>query len=323
MNLINQALTNFCRYSVKCKSYHSLSLFVGELLQVNSMAKWSYYAVAKGRKVGLFTTWDDCKKQVNGFKGARFKGFHSKDDAEKFISSNGSIKAIVESKITGELMPLSNFKSDMSQNENQDKANLKRTLDNDTNVTSSESKKIKNDDLSSGRTVTDKGFSVNNHGFYEVYTDGACTKNGRSGARAGLGVFWSNVNGSLAKSLNLSEPVIGDRATNNVGEIQAITRCVQQAIDQGLDKLLVYSDSQFALNCVEEWMPRWKNNGWKKRDGQDVINRIELEDLDSCLLEAQKQNILVKFQHIRGHHGIIGNEEADRLAVAGALKCSI
>ena len=83
MNLINQALTNFCRYSVKCKSYHSLSLFVGELLQVNSMAKWSYYAVAKGRKVGLFTTWDDCKKQVNGFKGARFKGFHSKDDAEK------------------------------------------------------------------------------------------------------------------------------------------------------------------------------------------------------------------------------------------------
>ena len=40
--------------------------------------------------------------------------------------------------------------------------------DNDTNVTSSESKKIKNDDLSSGRTVTDKGFSVNNQGFYEV-----------------------------------------------------------------------------------------------------------------------------------------------------------
>ena len=35
-------------------------------------------------------------------------------------------------------------------------------------MTSSESKKIKNDDLSSVRTVTDKGFSVNNHGFYEV-----------------------------------------------------------------------------------------------------------------------------------------------------------
>ena len=45
-------------------------------------------------------------------------------------------------------------------------------------------------------------------------------------------MFWSNVDGSHAKSLNLSEPVIGHRATNNVGEIQAITRCVQQAIDE-------------------------------------------------------------------------------------------
>ena len=66
----------------------------------------------------------------------------------------------------------------------------------------------------------------------QVYTDGACTKNGRKEAKAGLGVFWSNVTGSHAKSLNLSEPVIGDRATNNVGEIQAITRCVEQAINQ-------------------------------------------------------------------------------------------
>ena len=66
----------------------------------------------------------------------------------------------------------------------------------------------------------------------QVYTDGACTKNGRKGAKAGLGVFWSNVDGSHAESLNLSEPVIGHRATNNVGEIQAITRCVQQAIDE-------------------------------------------------------------------------------------------
>lgn len=45
-------------------------------------------------------------------------------------------------------------------------------------------------------------------------------------------MFWSNIDGTHAESLNLSEPVIGHRATNNVGEIQAITRCVQQAIDE-------------------------------------------------------------------------------------------
>ena len=52
--------------------------------------KWSFYAVARGRKVGLFTTWNDCKRQIDGFKGARFKGFNSKDDAERWELSKTS-----------------------------------------------------------------------------------------------------------------------------------------------------------------------------------------------------------------------------------------
>ena len=65
-----------------------------------------------------------------------------------------------------------------------------------------------------------------------MYTDGACTKNGKKGAKAGIGVFWSDKHGTLANSLNVSEPVRGNRATNNVGEIQAITRCLEQALEQ-------------------------------------------------------------------------------------------
>ena len=45
--------------------------------------KFSIYAVARGRKVGLFPNWNECKLQINGFNGARFKGFNSKEDAEK------------------------------------------------------------------------------------------------------------------------------------------------------------------------------------------------------------------------------------------------
>ena len=70
------------------------------------------------------------------------------------------------------------------------------------------------------------------HSFLKVYTDGACTKNGQQGAKAGIGVFWSDLNGSPAQMLNVSEPVKGNRATNNVGEIQAITRCIDQAKEQ-------------------------------------------------------------------------------------------
>ena len=45
--------------------------------------KWAFYAVAKGRNVGLFSTWNECKIQIDGYKGARFKGFNSKEDAER------------------------------------------------------------------------------------------------------------------------------------------------------------------------------------------------------------------------------------------------
>ena len=67
---------------------------------------------------------------------------------------------------------------------------------------------------------------------FQVYTDGACTNNGKANAKAGIGVFWSNRIGSAANKLNVSEPIKGIKATNNTGEIQAITRSIEQAIDQ-------------------------------------------------------------------------------------------
>ena len=77
------------------------------------------------------------------------------------------------------------------------------------------------------------------------------------------------------------------------------------------------SDSKFAIQCVEDWMPKWKKNGWKTSKG-DVINKDDLEDLDLALQRAAQCNMRVVFKHVRGHLGIDGNEAADRLAVAGA-----
>jgi len=51
----------------------------------------SYYAVHTGKKPGIYNTWDECKLNVNGYKGAKYKKFKNKDDAEKFIK-NGKIE---------------------------------------------------------------------------------------------------------------------------------------------------------------------------------------------------------------------------------------
>lgn len=49
------------------------------------MAKNNYYAVRIGKTPGIYKTWEDCKAQVIGYKGAIYKGFVEKQDAEDFL----------------------------------------------------------------------------------------------------------------------------------------------------------------------------------------------------------------------------------------------
>ena len=50
------------------------------------MAQKKFYAVKQGRQPGIYTTWADCQKQTVGYKGAKFKGFVTKEEAEAYMS---------------------------------------------------------------------------------------------------------------------------------------------------------------------------------------------------------------------------------------------
>jgi len=51
------------------------------------MAK-KYYAVKKGKNTGIFTTWDECKQNVDGYSGAEFKSFKSRAEAEYYLKGS-------------------------------------------------------------------------------------------------------------------------------------------------------------------------------------------------------------------------------------------
>lgn len=143
-----------------------------------------------------------------------------------------------------------------------------------------------------------------------VYTDGACSKNGFAGAKAGIGVWWSENH-----PLNVSKST-ARRNTNNSAEIQACTEACNVAAQNGIDKLVIKTDSQFVINCMTKWIKNWKKNNWKTAAGKPVINKEDLLELEksSQLLK------LVKYEYVPGHKGVAGNEGADRLAVLGAEK---
>ncbi|MDR1562957.1 MAG: ribonuclease H family protein [Dysgonamonadaceae bacterium] len=51
------------------------------------MAKKKFYTVWKGRSTGIFTSWDDCRRQVEGFEGALYKSFATEDEAKAALKS--------------------------------------------------------------------------------------------------------------------------------------------------------------------------------------------------------------------------------------------
>lgn len=50
------------------------------------MAK--YYAVKVGARTGVFMSWEECQKAVDGFPNAKFKKFRSLEEAERFVSGD-------------------------------------------------------------------------------------------------------------------------------------------------------------------------------------------------------------------------------------------
>lgn len=114
---------------------------------------------------------------------------------------------------------------------------------------------------------------------------------------------------------NTAEPVDGP-ATNNRGEIQAATKAISLAVDCGITKLCINSDSHFVINSVTEWMKNWKSKNWRLARGGQVKNESDFRALDS-IIEANPQ-LKIQWKYVPAHIGIRGNERADELARQGA-----
>ncbi|XP_046820804.1 ribonuclease H1 [Vespa crabro] len=262
-----------------------------------------YYAVAKGRKPGIYLNWPKCHEQVNKFNGSIYKKFSSQLEAENFIKQRGGSSTTLSS---SKLIEENKFEYIL----NQEKKNIqKRTLSPGSRKLSSKSKirKLESVEILKNSHCTSQDTNhIEGKEYVDVYTDGACSSNGRRGARAGIGVWFGDNH-----PLNVSEPVVG-RATNNMAEIQAVTVAARQAEKAGIKKLKINTDSKFLINCITNWMPKWKKNGWKTATNKPVINKTELLEMEAAL-----KSLDVKWNHVNGHVGIYGNEMADKLARQG------
>ncbi len=100
--------------------------------------------------------------------------------------------------------------------------------------------------------------------------------------------------------------------TNNMGELTAVLELFRATEHTG-DDLHILCDSQYAINCISQWMPGWKRKGWRKADGKPVMNVDILQELDAVV-----QGRRYRFEWVKGHAGHPLNEAADVRARAAA-----
>ena len=138
-----------------------------------------------------------------------------------------------------------------------------------------------------------------------LFTDGACSGNPGPGG-------WAFILRHIAsgKEMECSE---GERdTTNNRMELTAVIRGLEQLKQSCVVEL--YTDSTYVGKGLSEWMPKWKSNGWRRREGKSW-KPVANEDLWRQLDELASKHE-VEFHHVRGHSGHPENERCDELAVA-------
>ena len=141
-----------------------------------------------------------------------------------------------------------------------------------------------------------------------IYTDGACSENPGPGGWASVWICDDNI--KVKSGCN-------PKTTNNQMELTAVVVSLRRIVSNHCkgDTYEVYSDSAYVVNSINNnWIDRWRLNGWKTSKGDDVKN-VELWIECLKLLSQMKQmGIKITFIKVKGHSGDTLNEYADEIA---------
>ena len=187
------------------------------------------------------------------------------------------------------------------------KFNTKEEADNFIKVNEKNIDDINNNIQNHNIIVNSKDDNIVFNPDYYVYTDGACSNNGKDNALAGIGIFFG-----INDNRNISKKIEG-KQTNNTAELSAIIETyhiIENDILNG-KKIAIVSDSEYAIKCVSSYGEKCYKKCWNV----DIPNK----DLVKIAYEMYKDKLNIQFIHIKAHTNntdihSFGNDNADKLA---------
>ena len=142
-----------------------------------------------------------------------------------------------------------------------------------------------------------------------IYTDGSCLGNP---GPCGAGVFACFPEGKYQEKTEVRLSfALGKRGTNNIGELYAIGAAMDllntpryaPRITPDMD-IVLHTDSDYSIGVLTK--------GWNTKENQELIKQVLWK------LNNRYTTNKIHFHWVKGHAGIRGNEEADRLANVGS-----
>lgn len=135
----------------------------------------------------------------------------------------------------------------------------------------------------------------------KLFTDGACSGNPGPGG-------WAFILRNSASGAETEQSGGVAETTNNRMELTAVIEGLTALEDPS--EVEVWSDSQYVLHGLRDWLDGWIEKGWRRSGNKRVLNVDLWQQLD-----ALRDRHELNYQWIQGHNGHPENERCDQLAV--------
>jgi len=293
----------------------------------------NYYVVRKGHNIGIFKTWGECKKAVEGYKNPIFRKFDTFEEAKEFLKTgskaNSSVSITTKSSLTDKTIQLTTTKKSQTNVNGNGNCNTNRNDNSNTNTHTNETKSknyvsdedilkmkqslstIKSSHYSDELNYNVRSWTLIDDELY-IFTDGSSRKSKtkedyfNSGVGVYIGLNCTNIKEQYNEKTNNQCELMGmDYA------FKLIVKYYRELID--IKKVIkIVSDSEYSIKACSVWLSSWKKNNWRTAKGDDVKNKDLIESIDASMQRIKLINsklstsdkLKVKLIHVNSHQAM-------------------
>jgi len=298
-----------------------------------------YYVVRKGHHIGIFKTWGECKKAVEGYKNPIFRKFDTFEEAKEFLKtgskSSSSVNITTKSSLTDKTIQLTTTKKsktngngNVNRNSNGNgNGNANGNANTNTHTNETKSRNYVSDEeilkmkqslstIKSSHYSDDLNYNVRSWTLIDdelyIFTDGSSRKSKtkedyfNSGVGVYIGLNCTNIKEQYNEKTNNQCELMGmDYA------FKLIVKYYRELID--IKKVIkIVSDSEYSIKACSVWLSSWKKNNWRTAKGDDVKNKDLIESIDASMQRIKLINsklsasdkLKVKLIHVNSHQAM-------------------